>query len=306
MATHRRAPAYQVIDGEVCYIYFDPILYRKAHNFEPQDGDIIEVTYPRCGSHWIQQIIQLILERGESAKTFEEFSDRAPFLEMNELKPTKKPRLIRTHLPIGKVKFSKKAKYVYVARNPWDCCVSCFHLIRETPACKFSDGTFDDFLDTFLRARMGAGDYLDNVMAAFDLKDEDNVFFVTYEELHERKADVIVRLADFLGEEYGRCLRENEEVFHRVVAKSTLSFMKEFLRPNAGQVRVLLDKDTGQIASSSSTEMSESKVLQLVRQGTVGDWKRHFSAENIRAMQAYIDTKTKGSKVMSLWKDLQM
>lgn len=301
MAAPRRVPATQMIDGNICFIYFDSTLYREAPNFEPQDGDIIELTYPRCGSHWIQQIIQLVLERGESAKTFDEFANRAPFLEMNELKPTKAPRLIRTHLPFGKIKFSRKAKYVYVARNPWDCCVSCYHLIRETPSCKFGDGTFDEFLEAFIRAEMGAGDYFDNLMAAYELRDEPNVFFVTYEELQERKADVVLRLADFLGEDYGRCLRENDDVFRRVMEKSTVSFMKEFLRPDQKQVLVQLGKDTG------SADDSETKaVLNLVRRGTVGDWKTHFSPENIETMQAYIDAKTKGSEVMSLWKDFRI
>ncbi|KAG0429022.1 hypothetical protein HPB47_024022, partial [Ixodes persulcatus] len=112
------------------------------------------VSYPRSGTHWVQQIIQLILSRGESVETFAEFMERAPYLEVQELKETQSfPRLLRTHFPMNKLRISEKAKYIYVARNPWDTCVSCYHLIRECPPCNFANGTFDDFLDAFIDAQ---------------------------------------------------------------------------------------------------------------------------------------------------------
>ncbi|KAM7299726.1 putative salivary sulfotransferase [Ixodes scapularis] len=114
-------------------------------------------------------MIQLILNKGQSTKTFAEFNKRAPFLEVQGLREASgAPRLLRTHLPMNRLRLSDKAKYVYVARNPWDCCVSNFHLMQDFPLFEFADGTFDDFLDTFLDGRFGFGDYFDHIISASD------------------------------------------------------------------------------------------------------------------------------------------
>ncbi|KAM7300214.1 transport and Golgi organization protein 1 [Ixodes scapularis] len=152
-----------------------------------------------------QQMIQLLLNKGQSMRTFSEFTNRAPFLEIQGLQESSSyaPRLLRTHLPMNRLRLSDKAKYVYVARNPWDCCVSNFHMMRDFPSFDFAEGTFDDFLDTFLDGRFGFGDYFDHVLSGYEHRHDSNVFFVTYEEIHRDKAGVVRRLARFLDEEYG-------------------------------------------------------------------------------------------------------
>ncbi|KAG0436215.1 hypothetical protein HPB47_018075 [Ixodes persulcatus] len=75
-----------------------------------------------------------------------------------------------------------KSKYVYVERNPWDCCVSCYNYVREIPVCKLQDGIFDEFLDAFLERHSNFGDYFDHVPSDYRRRKERNVFFVTYEE----------------------------------------------------------------------------------------------------------------------------
>ncbi|KAG0421868.1 hypothetical protein HPB47_002273 [Ixodes persulcatus] len=230
------ALCYQILALQIC----DRALY----------GSVVElpgfVTFPRSGTHWVQQIIQLIVQNGKSASSFIEFTERAPFMEIQELKPTRMPRLLRSHLPIGKVPFSPRAKYVYVARNPWDCCVSCYHLVREVPAFNFSAGTFEEFVDVFLGGQFGFSDYFDHVLSGYKHKDKPNVFFVTYEELQRNKADTVLRLAYFLGENYGRILEENENIFKEVLDKSTFSFMKGFMRPSPEELKLALGKTPAQ------------------------------------------------------------
>ncbi|KAG0421867.1 hypothetical protein HPB47_002272 [Ixodes persulcatus] len=275
MSTSRMVPDTQNVDGDEICVYFSPSLYRAMDDFEPQEDDVIQrpagqplrtpagpvlasgrerlvcvrycggtreqrrfVTFPRSGTHWAQQIIQLIVHSGKSASSFTEFTERAPFMEMQEPRTTSKPRLLRSHLPIGKVPFSPRAKYVYVARYPWDCCVSCYHLVHEAPAFNFSAGTFEEFVDVFLGGQFGFGDYFDHVLSGYKHKDKPNVFFVTYEELQRNKADVVLRLAYFLGESYGRMLEENENAFKKVLEKSTVSFMKAFMKPSLEELNV--------------------------------------------------------------------
>ncbi|KAH7957033.1 hypothetical protein HPB52_014492 [Rhipicephalus sanguineus] len=55
------------------------------------------------------------------------------------------------------------AKFVYVARNPWDVCVSFYHMVKDLSVFRFQDGTFDDFLEAFLAGGFGFGSYFQHV-----------------------------------------------------------------------------------------------------------------------------------------------
>ncbi|CAN7995487.1 unnamed protein product [Ixodes hexagonus] len=303
MTSPRLVPATQNVDGDEISVYFNPSLYRQAPNFEPQKGDVIQVTFPRSGTHWVQQIIQLILHKGKSASSFVEFTEKAPFIEIQGIKTTDSPRLLRTHLPVGKIRFNSMAKYVYVARNPWDCCVSCYHLVHEAPAFNFSAGTFEHFLDAFLEGRFGFGDYFEHVHLGYKLKDEPNVFFVTYEELHSNKAGVILRLAYFLGEEYRRTLEENEDVFRNVLKKSTVDFMKGFMRPSSEELNRALSRNPElpeELKNISESKARETQI-NILRKGEPGGWKQYFKTETTKKMQDAIDEKIKRYGVPNIW-----
>ncbi|CAN7986034.1 unnamed protein product [Ixodes hexagonus] len=294
-----KRPTYQVIDGDNCSIQVDPEIYRQALRFVPEEEDIVHTSFPRCGSHWVQQIIQLILNKGESAKTFAEFSRRAPFIEFQGELSKSSPRLIRTHLPLGKIQFNHKARYVYVARNPWDCCLSLFHLLRELPNLDFEGGMFDDFVDSFVEGTMVSGGWFQHVLSGYKHKDEPNVCFVTYEELKENTADIILRLACFLGEQYGLLLRNDDQVFQRVLERSTLSYMSSFMRTDTKEIAELFVKNP-----SVKEQSSKPVEVRIVRRGNVGDWKGQFTGENIAKIQAKIKDTFKDVDVMSLWKNV--
>ncbi|KAM7298004.1 sulfotransferase ssu-1 [Ixodes scapularis] len=304
MTTPRRVPLTQDIDGEPCCIYFNPTLYRQVPTFEPQKGDIIQVSYPRSGTHWVLQIIQLILSRGESVKTYNESFENAPFLEVIEVKSTSSPRLLRTHYSISKLRLSSKAKYIYVARNPWDCCVSNYHLVRECTRINFTDGTFDDFLDAFLEAKVGFGDYFEHILSGYNHREDPNVFFITYEELQRNKQEVVLRLADFLGGEHRRVLEENGDVFQQVLEKSTVEFMKNVLAINPKELTECITNNSPRVQPAqdiSNQQSCQPTEINIIRKGVVGDWKQHFSRKNIEKMQAAIKERTKGSDIMKLW-----
>ncbi|CAN7938055.1 unnamed protein product [Ixodes hexagonus] len=305
MSISKRLPVTKTIDGEACCVYCDPTMYRSVPNFEPQDGDIIQVTFPRSGTNWVQQILQLILYKGQSARTFNEFLDRAPVIELHALKATQPPRLIRTHFPMTKIQVSPKAKYIYVARNPWDCCVSCFHMVQEVPAYQYQDGTFDEFLDAFLDGQFGSGDYFDHVISGYSRRNDPNVFFLTYEELQRNKADLILKLAYFLGNDHGERLELDVTAFQDILDKSTVAFMKGFLKTNPAEVREQLAKNSTGLQPSLATSFGDDgggPTINVLRKGVVGDWKGYFSPENIGKMQAKIDEKAGGSDIANIWK----
>ncbi|KAM7299732.1 amine sulfotransferase [Ixodes scapularis] len=235
MSISKKGPATTLIDGEVCSIVFDPLHYIQAQEFEPEEGDVIQVSYPRTGTHLVQQMIQLIVNRGQSARTLAEFTQRSPFLEIHGPRETSDaPRLLRTHLPMNRLRLSGKAKYVYVARNPWDCCVSNFHMMQDLPAFRFADGSFEDFLDAFLDGQSGFGDYFNHVISGHGRRQDANVFFVTYEEIVKDRASVVLKLADFLGKGYGEALRSNGRFMELIVERSGVDFMRDVFECTLG------------------------------------------------------------------------
>ncbi|XP_037521620.2 sulfotransferase 2B1-like [Rhipicephalus sanguineus] len=210
----------QMIDGDYYSSYLDPDKVREALRFTPGRGDIVQMTYPASGTHWMQQMIQLILHGGRSASSYREFESSFTFLEAvgkpAEVASTSSPRHLTTHIRPGKLAISSEAKCVYVARNPWDACASLYELQREIRGLSDRQ-TFDDFVSLFLQGLAGHGDYFEHVRAGYLRKDEPNVFFVTYEAMAADLEDVVLRLADFLGTEYGQALRQNSESLSEIV-----------------------------------------------------------------------------------------
>ncbi|KAL1471006.1 hypothetical protein MTO96_023925 [Rhipicephalus appendiculatus] len=292
-----------------------------------QHGDVVLVSYPGCGVHWLQQIVQLILNSGQSAQDYVEFTRRTPFLGRlnaagrrshdSDLVVPKGPRTLKTHAQIlrGGVSHSK-AKYVYVARNPWDCCASLYHRVkfnRSTPATAraLPRSNFDEFFDLFVTGKFSFGDYFDHVRCAYEHRKQDNVFFVTFEDLKADREAVVLKLAHFLGVEYGETLENCDDVFENVCEKSSFDYMKRVYGAPTEQ-----GSDSSAVASTSPPAVAEDmsgsdgfKFLQdgdqfcrALRSGKVNDWKELFTLEHRDRMKARIAEKTKGSDLMSLWR----
>ncbi|XP_075539052.1 sulfotransferase ssu-1-like [Dermacentor variabilis] len=304
-----KKPSYIDVDGIRVPGGFDPDRVREALSFEPVPGDIFLVTYPKCGTHWIQQISQLILNRGVSASNYLEFQMKTPFLEFtgnSGLDAMPPPRLLKTHLAFDRQPYHKDAKYVYMVRNPRDCCVSFYHHARGIPGYEFADGSFDDFFEVFIRGETDFGDYFDNLLSWYEHKDDPNVFFLTYEDLKEDTRGGVLRLARFLGEEYVEALEKDPDLLQQVLDKSSLQYMKEHIELSDRDLQKLLNTASGAalgpVRRMFVPRDGRGPTMQFIRKGQVGDWRGHFTLEQEAKMRARIEAKTAGTDVMSLWK----
>ncbi|KAM7301207.1 putative sulfotransferase [Ixodes scapularis] len=228
----RRIPATQDIDGVKYATVYRAEHVRQALSFMPEDGDIVLVSHAKCGNNWLQQIMQLILHRGQSAQSLEEFSRRTPFLELLGTGPVKRmlpPRFMKTHFPYWEQPMNHNAKYVYITRNPLDVCTSFYHYTKSMPVYKFQDGTFDDFFELFVTGENVRGDFFDHLKSWYEHKDDVNVFLVTYEELKRNFRDTLLRLARFLGEEYAQQLEDDDSFYKMVFEKSSAPFMSKLM-----------------------------------------------------------------------------
>ncbi|XP_002408342.3 sulfotransferase ssu-1 [Ixodes scapularis] len=304
----KRVPVYQDIDGVKYSLGYKVNLVREALSYMPHDGDIVMVSPLKCGNNWLEQIMQLILYRGQSANDLTEYNKRTPYIEMvgtDPLKDMHPPRFFKTHFSYERQPMNPKAKYVYLTRNPLDVCVSFYHFTRSVPVYRFKDGTFDDFFELFVTGQNDRGDFFDHLMSWYPHKDDINVFFVTYEELKRNFRNTVLRLARFLGEEYAKPLESNE-LFQKVVEQSSLSFMSQFLMITEEKMRKLVekgDKDmleaTKRFAFDGSDGFLNKSVL--VRKGIVGDWKTLFKEEHLEQLRLRIHEKNVAPALKALW-----
>ncbi|KAH9378083.1 hypothetical protein HPB48_006645 [Haemaphysalis longicornis] len=306
----RRRPAYQVIDGIPRCVAADPDSLRKALKFRAGAGDVVQSTYPKSGTNWVQYITQLILQDGETVPSFEEYSSNYRPLEYLNFEDWKSPLPLRTfltHLPLSSYEITEQGKYIYVARNPWDVCVSLFHMVTNLSHYKFQDATFGQFVDAFLAGDFGYGDYFEHVASGFALRNEPNVFFVTYEQLKMDTRGMVLRLANFLGEPYRKALEEDEGLLEKLLERSTPDYMRSVVVFDlAGNSKTEFDKmlSRWRTTCKEGYEGDENKYA-LVRKAKVGGWKEYFTPELLRQMEVKIRQAEKTYSFMELWADIR-
>ncbi|KAH1173716.1 amine sulfotransferase-like [Mauremys mutica] len=244
--------------------YFVPDIVTREYidsleDFEIRDSDVFVVTYPKSGTVWTQNILSLIYHEGHRDGTENmEIIDRVPWLEYNirnmDYVRRPSPRLFASHLPyylVPRDLKNRRAKVIYVARNPKDVTVSYFHfsslsvLLETTP-------DFNVFLERFLAGKVVAGSWLDHITGWSTHRDDFNILFLTYEEMKKDLRGAVLKICKFLGKQL------NEKELETVVEKATFDQMKtdpranyEFMKGN------LLERGKG----------------HFLRKGTVGDWK---------------------------------
>uniref|UniRef100_A0A8C3KPJ1 Sulfotransferase n=1 Tax=Calidris pygmaea TaxID=425635 RepID=A0A8C3KPJ1_9CHAR len=227
-----------------------------ATTFQFRPTDVLIATYPKSGTTWMQEILTLMFSHGDvlPAKTIPNW-ERAPWLEQiyfrDALQDTAARRLITTHLParvLAPALQQSKAKVIYVARNPKDVVVSFYHfhhLAKFLP----DPGSFDTFLTRFLEGTVHYGSWFDHVKGWLGQRQHLDIFYVTYEELHQR-------LGAFLGCPLGpETLRALEE---------HCSF-------------VAMRDNTMANYSLIPSEIMDHSQGRFMRKGVVGDWRDHFS-----------------------------
>nr|AAY66863.1 putative salivary sulfotransferase [Ixodes scapularis] len=300
-----RTPYLHITDGVPRSPLYTAEAVREALKFEPTAKDVIIVTHRKSGTHWVAQIVLLLLNRGKSPVDLEDFVRQAPSITLLGASVSdQSPRLLRTHFSFRELKYSRDAKYIYVARNPWDTCVSFYHHVKTRPHYRFQDGTFEEFVDAFIKGRVGQGDHLEHVLSGYALRHEANVLFLTYEELKEDTAGSVLKMAKFLGDPYASMFDQDPGLMEEILSKSSVEFMKRTFDVSQEELCAIhKHRPLHPEAEEDWTNKRNGTRLGFVRHGTTGDWRGHFSPQLLERMQAWIDCKTRGSDVMCLWEN---
>jgi aryl sulfotransferase len=106
---------------------------RRWAQYLPRSDDVVIATYPKCGTTWMQRIVGLLIFQTPEPAPIMQISawiDRRfpqPIEAVIELiEAQKHRRFLKSHLPLDGLPFYDDLKYIHVARDGRDACIS-FH-----------------------------------------------------------------------------------------------------------------------------------------------------------------------------------
>ncbi|KAJ8722506.1 hypothetical protein PYW07_003686 [Mythimna separata] len=292
--------------GPKRYIFLRPYCddAENVYNMPLRPSDIFVATYQRSGTTWTQELVWLLannLDYETAAKI--PLTERYPFLELfmffnkkwqerlleraadkeqakaliekiakpvtGRLLAAPSPRFIKTHLPMSLLppKILDTAKVVYVARDPRDVAVSCFHHSKLFRVLDFPS-PFKDFWNLFIRGLFTELPFFDHVKEAWECRNHPNMLFLFYEELIQDLPVVIRRVGDFLGKEL------TEEQMARLC--DHLSF-ENFKNNKSVNFEELREYDV----------LSPEEVF--IRKGKAGGWRDYFDEEMTEQAQRWME-----------------
>ncbi|XP_041432894.1 sulfotransferase 1C4 isoform X1 [Xenopus laevis] len=243
-------------------------------NFQAREDDILIATYPKAGTTWMQEIVDLILQEGDVQKSMRApIFIKVPFIEIVPPKPMPSgvelaqkmasPRILKTHFPINLVPPSfleKKVKVVYVARNAKDCMVSYYYFQKMNKILP-DPGTWDSYFSAFLAGDVPWGSWFDHVIGWWKAVDKHQILFIFYEDMIKDPMHEIRKVMKFLGKDL------SDEVLENIKYRTSFQAMKENPMSNY---------------TTLPKAIFDQTISPFMRKGTVGDWKTHFSvAQNI-------------------------
>ncbi|KFM75293.1 Sulfotransferase 1C2A, partial [Stegodyphus mimosarum] len=225
-----------------------------------------------------------------------------------------RPGALKVHIPFHLTPWSDEAKYIFVARNPKDCCVSLYHHTENIVGYRF-EGSFDDFFEIFIEGKTDFGDYFDTLLSWYEHRNDPNVLFITYEELKKDTKKNILKIAEFMGPQYKETLENNEKVLQDVINYSSFNFMKENFNKSYAEFDSMpkgLIKNNPDIppgvrhlfSAEGNIFKPHPEGVQVVRKGIVGDWRNYFSPEQNARLEEKFRERTAGTDIPDLWKDV--
>lgn len=317
--TRQRAgvPRSRRVGSYVFCEHFPEEILRGALSYSHRPGELYIVTYPKCGTTWMQHILYHVYSFGQPPPSVKHFFESMPFLERHGVEAvsalTFPGSAIKTHMLYDQDRICPDAKYIYMVRNPFDCCVSFYYHYKLFPIYHFEHGTFDEFLELFLEGDVDGGDYFDHLLSWYPHKNDPNVLFVRYEDLKADTETWVRAVADFLGPQYGEALRRDRAALDKVLRAASVEGVRRLSRLEReyqAELMASTPKDRlprwAQLYLDFSGHRATAKPSEgatMIRKGQIGDWKTHFTTDQMLKLREKAAHKCKKVDLLSLWED---
>eukprot|EP00903_Cladosiphon_okamuranus_P015917 g14702.t1 len=226
--------------------------------FESRDDDVFVCTFCKSGTTWVQQIITLLLNKGEQGD--KNYTQVVPWMEsllfgksareagdeggdgsrppldteaqcwtLEKIKSNPGKRFFKSHanlkqLPVGT---AKGLKVIYVARNPKDVSVSLYHHARNKQNEAFI-GDESYMIGCFVQGRCENGSWFNHVLEWWEAAkaDPEHVLFLHYEAMLSEPEAHVRKIAQFAGIEH------TPETIAKTTTATSLEAMKKNPKAN--------------------------------------------------------------------------
>lgn len=104
---------------------------RRWADYKPRAGDIVIATAPKVGTTWMQQIVNLLVFQSPTPRPL---WDLSPWIDCRFREPIEQTlsrieaqthrRFVKSHLPFDALPLYDEVKYIHVARDGRDACMS--------------------------------------------------------------------------------------------------------------------------------------------------------------------------------------
>lgn len=282
---------FQLVDDIKVPVGFDPDRVRSSLEYKASAGDIFIDTFPKCGTNWTKRIVQVLVGRESTEDS--DYALSTTFLEMvgkEVIESLPQPRIITSHLQCQWLNKHPQAKYIYVLRNPKDCCMSYYHHAKNTKGYNFQDGTINECVDLFVKGELSFGDYFSHLLSWYPNVHNPNVLFLTYESMNKDRSNAVKKIARFLEVKDPDLLNPESSRFKRIVDLIGISSMREYLAENYKKAMGGRDLETWTPQKHFPVSRAPPPPDAMVRKGVVGDWRNYLNKEqSIKIEKAFFE-----------------
>lgn len=258
---------YRTIEGVMLPPYVTPDRYAVSRNVATRSTDVCYCSFPKSGSTWLSNVLYLILNNGEvpEGKTLRSclhwMESSWPYpRSREEVDALPSPRIFKSHMPYRMALAGgperSPCKYIYIARNPKDVCVSYFHFESGKAWSGGYSGPWEHWLKLFMEGRVQRGSWFDHVLGWWEHKDAENLLFLKFEDMKRDFDGQLRAIAAYLGHEL------SEEVIDKIKLATSFSRMK-----------------TEQFSNHKEIPQLE----EFFRKGEIGSWKDQFTVAQSEA-----------------------
>uniref|UniRef100_A0A7S4VRT1 Sulfotransferase domain-containing protein n=1 Tax=Alexandrium monilatum TaxID=311494 RepID=A0A7S4VRT1_9DINO len=245
-----------------------------GRNFTPRPTDVFIATYPKCGTTWVTQICHQLRTGGHM--DFEEICDVVPWDILAhdcgqdlEAEHVANPRLWKSHEAARDI--AKGGKYITICRDPDDVLISFYRFLPAMLAMANHSITMEEFVEAVFCGVAHSESLHDFYVGWWERRNDPNVLWLCYEDLHSDIDKQIRRIAAFIG------VPLNDELLAKV--KEMSSF--EFMQARSGQFdeHVIFEKVRDQMEIPKDYKFGDAPVSKVrAGGGTIGE-KEKLSAK---------------------------
>jgi len=246
----------------------------RLKKLELRSDDVFLIAYPKAGTHWVAEIIHMLLKGKAEYDTNTKEKYMYEFQTPQSLGELPSPRIFNSHLSMDLLP-SKLAenntKLVFLQRNPRDVSVSFYKHIQHLGKEDGYSATFDQYMDMFMADKV-----IHQSWCKYTLNMEKDLpnypahlqHSMYYEDIKLNPVEQVKRLATFLS------CGASDQLVDEIVEKCNINKLRQ-----------------------ANVEVKKAEKWQMMyRKGIIGDWKSWFTVARNEQFEEFLQTNMSKSK----------